>query len=67
MARKRKKLGNILLSWGVVSEKNLDDAIKFAKNTHRRLGDALVEMNLVDEAHEFSVGIAYRGGRIVNA
>jgi type IV pilus assembly protein PilB len=49
MARKRKKLGNILLSWGVVSEKDLDDAIKFAKNTHRRLGDALVEMNLVDE------------------
>ncbi len=49
MARKRKKLGNILLSWGVVSEKDLDDAIKFAKSTHRRLGDALVEMNLVDE------------------
>ena len=49
MARKRKKLGDILLAWGVVGQKELDNAIEFANNSHRRLGDALVKMGIVDE------------------
>ena len=49
MARKRKKLGDILVSWGVIDNKKLDEAVKQAERTHRRLGETLVEMGLVDE------------------
>lgn len=49
MARKRKKLGDILVGWGLLSEKNLDKAVESARSSHRRLGEALVEMGLVEE------------------
>lgn len=49
MARKRKKMGDILVSWGVIDEKRLDEAVKIAHKSHRRLGDTLVEMGLADE------------------
>ncbi|MBN1765794.1 MAG: Flp pilus assembly complex ATPase component TadA [Sedimentisphaerales bacterium] len=49
MARKRKKLGDILVAWGVLDQKDVEKAVQYANSSHRRLGDALVEMNLVDE------------------
>jgi type IV pilus assembly protein PilB len=49
MARKRKKLGDVLLSWGVLDEKRLKEAMQHADANHRRLGEALVEMGLVEE------------------
>ena len=49
MARKRKKLGDVLLSWGVLDDKRLKEAMKHADTNHRRLGEALIEMGLVDE------------------
>lgn len=49
MARKRKKLGDILVNWGVLDNGQLDKAAKHAAKAHQRLGDALVEMGLVDE------------------
>jgi len=49
MARKRKKLGDILLAWGAIDDKGLKKAASQAQDTHRRLGETLVEMGLVDE------------------
>lgn len=49
MARKRKKLGDILLDWGVISRKDLDKAVEVATASHRRLGDTLIDMSLADE------------------
>ncbi len=49
MARKRKSLGEILISWGVLDKKSLDNAQKHAQATHKRLGEALVELGLADE------------------
>ncbi|MBN1844731.1 MAG: Flp pilus assembly complex ATPase component TadA [Sedimentisphaerales bacterium] len=49
MARKRKKLGDILVSWGVLNDKQIQDAVAHSESTHHRLGEALVEMGLVDE------------------
>jgi type IV pilus assembly protein PilB len=49
MARNRKTLGEILVEWGVVDEKDVQRAVELAKSSHRRLGDALIEMNLADE------------------
>ncbi|MBN2209882.1 MAG: Flp pilus assembly complex ATPase component TadA [Sedimentisphaerales bacterium] len=49
MARKRKKLGDILVSWGAISQKDLDKAVEHSQNTHHRLGQTLTELGLVDE------------------
>ena len=49
MARKRKKLGEILLEWGKISEKQLDTAIGIAKGSRTRLGEALVEAGFCTE------------------
>lgn len=43
MARNRKKLGEILVADGVVSQEDMDKAIGIAKGSRRRIGQALVE------------------------
>ncbi|MCH9023489.1 MAG: Flp pilus assembly complex ATPase component TadA [Planctomycetes bacterium] len=49
MARKRKQIGAILLEWGLLNQGDLDKAVAQSKRTHHRLGEALVEMGLVEE------------------
>jgi len=49
MAKKRKKLGEILYKAGVVKKEPLIKAIKLSKANGKRLGDVLREMGLIDE------------------
>lgn len=49
MARKRKKIGEILLEWGTVTQAQLDQAMGVAKGTGKRLGEALVELGFCSE------------------
>jgi len=49
MARMRKKLGEILVAKGVVSQQDLDKALSIAKGSRRRLGQALVEAGFATE------------------
>jgi type IV pilus assembly protein PilB len=49
MARRRKRLGEILVSWNVVSAENLADAIAYASQHGKRIGEALVELELASE------------------
>lgn len=49
MARKRKKLGEILLEWGAVTESQIGQALGMAKGTGKRLGEALIEAGLCKE------------------
>ncbi len=49
MARKRRKLGEILLEWGSVTQQGLDQAVTLAKGSRKRLGEALVEASFVKE------------------
>ena len=49
MSRKRKKLGDILVAWGVLDTKSLDDAVLTAANSNRRLGETLIELGLAKE------------------
>ncbi len=50
MARKRrKKLGEILLEWGTVTQEQLDQAMGIASGSGKRLGEALVEAGMCDE------------------
>ena len=44
MARSRKKIGEILVGWGLVTQAQLDEALAKAKATGRRTGEALVEL-----------------------
>ncbi len=49
MARRRKKLGEILVSWDVVSPEALKEAIAYASEHGKRVGEALVELELAKE------------------
>jgi type IV pilus assembly protein PilB len=49
MARKRKKLGEILQEWGIIDEKQLQQGLSIATGTGKRLGEALIEAGLCGE------------------
>jgi len=49
MAKKRKKLGEILYRNKLVSKEALIDALRKSKASHKRLGETLIEMELVSE------------------
>ena len=46
MARRRQKLGEILVGWGLLKAEALPDALKYAAENGRRIGAALVELEL---------------------
>ena len=49
MARSRKKIGEILLGWGLITQKQLDDALAKAQSSGKRIGEALVDMGFVKD------------------
>ena len=49
MAKKRRRLGEILYKAGLVKKEALIEAIKASKSNHKRLGEILLEKGLVDE------------------
>ncbi len=49
MARKRKKIGEILVGWGIIDTSALADALKYAEEHQKRVGEALIELELCSE------------------
>jgi len=49
MARKQKKIGEILVGWNRLTPQALADAITYAREHNKRLGEALVELELCTE------------------
>ena len=49
MARSRKKLGDILVGWGVITKEQAEQGLKIAQGSGKRLGDALVEAGIAKE------------------
>jgi len=49
MARRQKNLGDILVNWNVLSAKSLADAQQYADQHDKRIGEALVELELCKE------------------
>ena len=49
MARQRKRLGEILLEWGSLSEQQVKQALSVASGSGRRLGEALIETGMCKE------------------
>jgi type IV pilus assembly protein PilB len=51
MARSRKKLGDILVGWGVLKPEQVDQAVKVARGSGKRLGEVLTELGFASEDH----------------
>lgn len=49
MARRRKKLGEILMAWNVVGKAALKEALEVARDSGKRVGEAMVDLGLADE------------------
>ena len=49
MARRKKKLGEILINWGLASSGAVADALQYAAEHGKRIGEALVEMQACTE------------------
>jgi len=50
MARIRKKLGEILKEWGVVTDKKINQALSVAKGQGKRIGEALDDLGFATDA-----------------
>ncbi len=51
MARSRRKLGEILIKLGVAKPEQVEQGIKLAKGSGKRIGEAMVEAGMVKEDH----------------
>ena len=49
MSRSKKKMGEILVDWGLIDKGQLKKAEEISSQTHRRLSDIIIEMGLADE------------------
>ncbi len=45
MARRRRKLGEILMRWGLLTDDQLQEALRIAEGSDERLGEILVELS----------------------
>ena len=61
MARSRKKIGEILVGWGLITPKQLDDALAKAKSTGKRTGEALVDMGFAKD-DQIAKALAHQHG-----
>jgi type IV pilus assembly protein PilB len=51
MAKQQKRLGEILIEWGIVTEKEVQKALEHAKARKLRVGEALIDLKLCSESN----------------
>ncbi|MBY0312833.1 MAG: Flp pilus assembly complex ATPase component TadA [Phycisphaerales bacterium] len=61
MARSRKKIGEILLGWGLINQKQLDEGLAKAQSSGKRIGEALVELGFVKD-DQIAKALAHQHG-----
>lgn len=49
MARNRRKLGEILKRWGLLTDEQIAQALKMSQGSRKRIGETLVELGFVSE------------------
>jgi type IV pilus assembly protein PilB len=49
MAKRRRRLGEILVEWGVVTDSGVEEALQHAQGEGMRIGEALIALGLADE------------------
>ena len=53
MARQQKKLGELLVEWGIISPKEVTKALDHAKAKGLRIGEALIDLKLCSESNVY--------------
>lgn len=61
MARQQKKLGELLVEWGAVTEKDIERAVQHAKSKGLRIGEALIDLQLASETAVYKALAAQHG------
>jgi len=49
MEKNNKKLGELLLEYGMINEKQLKDALDYQKRNNKRIGESLINLNIVKQ------------------
>lgn len=66
MARSRKKLGQILVAQGAINAEQADQGVKHAQQTGKRIGEALIDLGIVDEMQVVKALAAQYGMKYVD-
>ena len=66
MARSRKKLGQILVAQGSINAEQADQGVKHAQQTGKRIGEALVDLGMIDEMQVVKALAAQYGMKYVD-
>ena len=53
MAKQQKKLGEILIEWGIISTREVAKALEHAKSKGLRIGEALIDLKLCNESNVY--------------
>src|SRR4051812_1529935 len=53
MARQQKRLGDILIEWGIVSTQEIARGLEHAKTKSMRIGEALIDLKLASETNVY--------------
>jgi type IV pilus assembly protein PilB len=51
MAKQQKKLGELLVEWGIISQKEVAKALDHAKAKNLRIGEALIDLKLCNDSN----------------
>ena len=57
MAKQQKRLGEILVEWGIISAAEVARALEHAKSKNMRMGEALIDLKLASDHLFLSLGI----------
>src|SRR5271156_1616645 len=49
MAKQQKRLGELLVEWGTLTQKDIDKALQHAKTQNLRIGEALIDLKLASD------------------
>ncbi|HWP41504.1 MAG TPA: ATPase, T2SS/T4P/T4SS family [Tepidisphaeraceae bacterium] len=66
MARHQKRLGEILIEWGIVTAQEIQRALEHAKTKNLRLGEALVDLKLCSEPNVYKALASQHGMEYVD-
>ena len=66
MAKTPKRIGEILVDWGVILPKEVEKGLKLAQEKRIRIGEALIELNLCTESNIYKALAAQQGMEYVD-
>mgnify|MGYP000926367375 CR=1 FL=1 len=56
LRREKKRIGDMLINENVITQEQLEQALKKSKETHKKIGETLVELGFTNELPERLIG-----------